>query len=94
MPLGWTARLGRACARSPRRVIGAWILLALVLGLLVGRFGAATTDDLTIPGADSQAAIDTSRAAFPDAPNPAQRLVLRAPSLTGVEQSAAIAAAV
>jgi RND superfamily putative drug exporter len=93
-PLGWTARLGRACARSPRRVVGAWLLLALVLGLLIGRFGAATTDDLTIPGADSQAAIDVSRAAFPDAPNPAQRLVVTAPSLTEAAQSAALEAAV
>jgi len=80
--LGWTARLGRTSARHPGRVIGAWLLLAVVLGLLVARFGAATTDDVTIPGADSQAAIDTSRAAFPGAGNPAQRFVVTAPSLT------------
>lgn len=92
--LGATARLGRACARHPRRVVGGWLLLAVVLGLLVGRFGAATTDDLTIPGADSQAAIDISRAAFPDAPNPAQRVVVSADSLTGAEQQAALADAV
>lgn len=92
--LGWTARLGRACAERPRRVVGAWILLALVLGLVVGRLGAATTDDLTIPGADSQAAIDVSRAAFPDSPNPAQRLVVTADSLTGPDQAAALGAAV
>lgn len=92
--LGWTARLGRACAQRPRRVVGAWILLALVLGLVVGRLGAATTDDLTIPGADSQAAIDVSRAAFPDSPNLAQRLVVTAGSLTGPDQTAALEAAV
>jgi len=92
--LGWTARLGRASARRPGRVIGAWVLLALVLGLLVARVGAATTDDVTIPGADSQAAIDTSRAAFPGAGNPAQRFVVRAPSLTSPADVAALEKAV
>ncbi|MFC6238770.1 MMPL family transporter [Longivirga aurantiaca] len=90
VPLGWTARLGRRCAQHPRRVVAAWLLLAVVLGLLIGRFGPATTDDLTIPGADSQAAIDVSRAAFPDAPNPAQRIVVTADALTGAEQKAAL----
>ncbi len=92
--LGWTARLGRTSARHPGRVIGAWLLLAVVLGLAVARFGAATTDDVTIPGADSQAAIDTSRAAFPGAGNPAQRFVVRAPSLTTPADVAALQKAV
>jgi RND superfamily putative drug exporter len=92
--LGWTARLGRTSARHPGRVIGAWLLLAVVLGLAVVRFGAATTDDVTIPGADSQAAIDTSRAAFPGAGNPAQRFVVRATSLTSSADVAALQKAV
>jgi RND superfamily putative drug exporter len=92
--LGWTARLGRSSARHPGRVIGAWILLAVVLGLCIARFGAATTDDVTIPGADSQAAIDTSRAAFPGAGNPPQRFVVRAPSLTTPSNVAALQKAV
>ena len=92
--LGWTARLGRACATHPRRVVGAWLLLALVLGLVVARIGAATTDDVTIPGADSQAAIETSRAAFPESGNPAQRFVVRAESLTSPAATAALAKAV
>lgn len=92
--LGWTARLGRACATHPRRVVGAWLLLALVLGLVVARIGAATTDDVTIPGADSQAAIETSRAAFPESGNPAQRFVVRAESLTTPAATAALAKAV
>ena len=92
--LGWTARLGRASARHPARVVGAWLLLAVVLGILVARFGAATTDDVTIPGADSQAAIDTSRAAFPGAGNPPQRFVVRAPSLTTTADGAALERAV
>ncbi len=91
--LSWTAKLGRACARHPRRVVGAWVLLALVLGLLVNRVGPATTDDVTIPGADSQAAIDTSRAAFPESGNPAQRFVVRADSLTTPEAVVALTAA-
>ena len=87
---GWTARLGRASAHHPLRVLGSWILLALVLGLFVARFGAATSDDVTIPGADSQAAIDTSRAAFPGAGNPPQRFVVQAPSLTTPANVAAL----
>ena len=92
--LGATARLGSACARHPRRVVAAWILLALTLGLLVARFGAATTDDVTIPGADSQAAIDASRHAFPGAGNPAQRFVVVAPSLTTSQNTRALQKAV
>jgi RND superfamily putative drug exporter len=92
--LGWTARLGRSSSRHPWRVIGAWLLLAVVLGLLVARFGAATTDDVTIPGADSQAAIDTSRAAFPGAGNPPQRFVVQATSLTSPTDATALQKAV
>ena len=56
----------------------------------MARFGAATSDDVTIPGADSQAAIDTSRAAFPGAGNPPQRFVVQAPSLTTPANVAAL----
>ena len=73
--------------------MGAWVLVALVLGLLVNRVGPATTDDVTIPGADSQAAIDTSRAAFPESGNPAQRFVVHADSLTTPEAVVALTAA-
>jgi RND superfamily putative drug exporter len=92
--LGATARLGRACARHPKRVVVGWLLLALTLGLLVARFGAATTDDVTIPGADSQAAIDVSRAAFPGAGNPPQRFVVVAASLTTPQNEDALQKAV
>jgi RND superfamily putative drug exporter len=74
-------------------VVAAWLLLALVLAVVVNRIGPATTDDVTIPGADSQAAIDTSRAAFPESGNPPQRFVVKAGSLTAPEAVVALTAA-
>lgn len=75
-------------------MVAGWLILTVVLGLAVMRFGAATTDDLTIPGADSQAAIDTSRAAFPSAGNPPQRIVVRGTDLGSTSQQKALADAV
>ncbi|KOU10480.1 MULTISPECIES: MMPL family transporter [unclassified Streptomyces] len=79
--------MGRWCARRPRRVIGAWLLLLLVLGGAVMAYGRVTSEAVTIPGSDSQAALDTAAAAFPGPASGNQPLVLRTgpggPVLTG-----------
>ncbi|MFE5622766.1 MMPL family transporter [Streptomyces virginiae] len=79
--------MGRWCARRPRRVIGAWLLLLLVLGGAVMAYGRVTSEAVTIPGSDSQAALDTAAAAFPGPASGNQPLVLRTgpggPALTG-----------
>ncbi|MFJ3978689.1 MMPL family transporter [Streptomyces sp. NPDC090021] len=68
--------MGRWCARRPRRVIGAWLVLLLVLGGAVMAYGRATSEAVTIPGSDSQAALDTAAAAFPGPASGIQPLVL------------------
>ncbi|GAA1273959.1 MMPL family transporter [Kitasatospora nipponensis] len=57
--------LGRRCARHPWRVVAAWLLLVgCLLGAVAG-LGKVTSESVTIPGSDSQAAVDTAAAAFP-----------------------------
>ncbi|MFE1830055.1 MMPL family transporter [Streptomyces yangpuensis] len=79
--------MGRWCARRPRRVIGAWLVLLLVLGGAVVAYGRATSEAVTIPGSDSQAALDTAATAFPGPASGNQPLVLHTgpdgPVLTG-----------
>ncbi|MEU6299093.1 MMPL family transporter [Streptomyces erythrochromogenes] len=86
--------MGRWCARRPRRVIGAWLLLLLVLGGAVMAYGRVTSEAVTIPGSDSQAALDTAAAAFPGPASGNQPLVLRTgaggPALTGESARAAV----
>ncbi|MFH9800368.1 MMPL family transporter [Streptomyces virginiae] len=87
MEAGMFLTMGRWCARRPRRVIGAWLLLLLVLGGAVMAYGRVTSEAVTIPGSDSQAALDTAAAAFPGPASGNQPLVLRTgpggPVLTG-----------
>ncbi|MGW4504240.1 MMPL family transporter [Streptomyces sp. NPDC004436] len=87
-------RTGRWCAGRPRRVIGAWLVLLLVLGGAVLAYGRVTSEAVTIPGSDSQAALDTAAAAFPGPASGGQPLVLHTgaggPALSGDASRAAV----
>ena len=48
---GFLERLGRWCARHPWRTIGAWILVALVIGGLAAS-AKGYSDNFTIPGTE------------------------------------------
>ncbi|WP_051696375.1 MMPL family transporter [Streptomyces sp. NRRL S-244] len=72
------ATLGRWCARRPKRVVAAWLLLLVGLAAAVGVLGSATTETVSIPGSDSQAAHDAARA-FADSASGRQPLVLHTP---------------
>ncbi|MEV0993000.1 MMPL family transporter [Streptomyces sp. NPDC049949] len=67
--------LGRWCARRPKRVVAAWLLLLVSLAAAVGVLGSATTETVSIPGSDSQAAHDAALA-FADSASGRQPLVL------------------
>ncbi|MFE2140667.1 MMPL family transporter [Streptomyces sp. NPDC059456] len=67
--------LGRWCARRPKRVTAAWLLLLVALATAVGVLGSATTETVSIPGSDSQAAQDAARV-FADPASGRQPLVL------------------
>ena len=60
-------RLGRFAGTRPWLVIGAWALL--VVAFCIGGFGLGGTlaDSFTIPGTESQAALDRLHAVFPQA---------------------------
>ncbi|MFI6149999.1 MMPL family transporter [Streptomyces sp. NPDC051109] len=73
------ATLGRWCARRPKRVVAAWFLLLVGLAAAVGVLGSATTEAVSIPGSDSQAAHDAARA-FADPASGRQPLVLHTPA--------------
>ncbi|MEU6863918.1 MMPL family transporter [Streptomyces sp. NPDC046876] len=67
--------LGRSCARRPGRVLTAWLALLLALGAAVLVYGRATSEAVTIPGSDSQAARDAAEA-FPGPASGSQPVVL------------------
>ena len=58
-------RLTKACVRYRWTVLGVWLVLVAGVALLALRAGTDTSDNLTLPGADSQAATDLLDARFP-----------------------------
>lgn len=72
-------RLGRFSYRKAWLVIGAWIaVLAGALGVGLG-LGGSMQESYTIPGTESQAAIDHLAAVFPEAAGGSAQVVFEAP---------------
>ncbi|WP_369232362.1 MMPL family transporter [Streptomyces sp. R21] len=72
-------RLGRGAFRHRRSVLAAWLaVLAAVIACLVA-FGGQTDDEFTIPGSESQQAMDTLRASLPSAAGTSAQIVFVAP---------------
>ena len=55
---GLLHRVGLWVARHPLPVVIGWVAVIVLMVLLVARIGALTTNDLTLPGTDSQRATD------------------------------------
>ena len=72
-------RLGIFSFRRPWRVIGVWLIL--MVGILGGgvALGGQTHDSFSIPGTESQDAIDRLAAVFPQTGGASAQVVLRAP---------------
>jgi RND superfamily putative drug exporter len=51
-------RLGRFAARRPWQIIGAWLAVSVLVVGASATFGAELQDSLTVPGLDSQDAVD------------------------------------
>ncbi len=62
-------RMGLWVARHPLPVLIGWVVVIIAMVLLVARIGALTTNDLTLPGTDSQKATDLLAAKFPPQQN-------------------------
>ncbi|MGW0707354.1 MMPL family transporter [Streptomyces sp. NPDC002643] len=60
-------RLGRAAFRRRRLFLMAWIVVLAVVGIGAGSVSGTTTDDFTLPGTQSQKAIDLLEKEFPQA---------------------------
>src|SRR5687768_2480020 len=59
------ARIGSFAARHPWRVLGAWLLAALMIGTAAGTVGGALVDNYSVPGTDAQKGTDLLRDRFP-----------------------------
>jgi RND superfamily putative drug exporter len=85
----WLYRLGRACARRRFTVVAIWavLLAAAVAGVIVS--GAKTNDEFTIPGSQSQQALDLLSRSFPAASGTSAQIVFVAPQGSTVTSVAA-----
>jgi len=86
--------LGRWCARRPKRVVIGWLLLLAVALTAVARFGAVTSEQVSLPGSDSQVAQDIGNAAFAGSASGQQPLVLHTTADAALLDSTAEQAAV
>jgi len=71
-------RMGHWVARHPLPVLIGWVAVIVLMVLLVARIGALTTNDLTLPGTDSQRATDLLAAKFPPQQNGKSPIVFHA----------------
>ena len=72
--------LGRWCYRHYRRVFAAWIAVIIALGVLAAAVGEGPRNDFTIPGTESQEAIDHLARTFPEVSGAGAVLVVVAPN--------------
>lgn len=59
-------RLGRRIGGNAGKVVAAWLLLLAVAGGLAAAFGGQLSDEITIPGTESQQGIDVLETRFPE----------------------------
>jgi RND superfamily putative drug exporter len=71
--------LGRLCTRRRWIVIGVWLVIVAALAVWARTAGPDTTDNLTLPGTDSQRATDLLNSRFPQQANGSNPVVLTAP---------------
>ncbi|HET8657983.1 MAG TPA: MMPL family transporter [Micromonosporaceae bacterium] len=69
-------RVGWATAAHPWRTLGAWLVVLLAAGGLVGAFGGEPRDNYRIAGAPSQAGLDFLAARFPEMSGTQARVVV------------------
>jgi putative drug exporter of the RND superfamily len=86
-------RWGRAAARHPWRMIGAWLIIAIAVLALQSTVGGETSDDFTIPGTEAQHGVDLLRDRFPSEGGVSGRVVFADPDgdITDPAARAAIA---
>jgi RND superfamily putative drug exporter len=71
-------RLGRLCANRAIVVVAVWLGLVVLVRLVVGGVGAETSNDLSLPGTESQQATDLLASRFPPQQNGSSPVVFHA----------------
>jgi putative drug exporter of the RND superfamily len=69
------ARVVRSCAEHPRRTFGIWIVTIIAIVVSSAAFGGKLVNESSIPGSDSQHAVDLLKAKFPERAGDAARIV-------------------
>lgn len=70
-------RWAALAVRRPWQVIGAWIAVVAIIGALAGSIGGSFADAFTIPGTESQRALDTLVDRFPAFSGDSAQVVFR-----------------
>ncbi|MGW5682069.1 MMPL family transporter [Nonomuraea sp. NPDC003754] len=84
-------RLGRFSFRRRGRVLAVWLLALALLGGAAATFMGPTSDDFTIPGTESQRALDSLRRQFPQAGGTTGTIVIAAPEGRKLDRAAVAA---
>ena len=77
--------LGTWAARARTVVLGAWLLVLLLLGAGAAFFAQGANAPITIPGTESQAAIDTLGRTFPEVSGTSATIIVVAPEGQRIE---------
>ena len=72
--------LAQLCVRRRFVVLGTWFVVTVALVAVSHRLGENTSEDLSLPGTDSQRATDTLAKSFPDQANGTSPIILHASS--------------
>jgi RND superfamily putative drug exporter len=87
--------LGTACARRPGRVVLTWLTAVVLLAAAGNAFGGPVSDNLTLPGTETQQAVELLEDRFPDLAGGSATLVFRsAGGFADRNQRVAVAATV
>ncbi len=84
-------RVGRGAARHHRAVIAVWILAVILLAVIKTSVGGAYLDVFTVPGTESQTAIDLLVKRFPAQSGVGASVVVVAPNGSAITPTAATA---
>lgn len=85
-------RLGHFAVRRRRFVLGAWLAVLVLVGVLASTVGGSTTDSFSIPGTESQRAADLLDERFPAQSGSDSQIVFASPDGATLNDSAERAA--
>src|SRR5580704_19024015 len=79
-------RLARCCYRRRRYVLAAWLVALVLVAFLSKTAGGKDTTKFTLPGTESQQAVDLLKARFPARSGDTADIVFAAPGTGGVDR--------